>query len=119
MSTKLQKKSVTKKIEYNMSDSTTDCSNVESEKKDENEIEQSSNDKQSDPESENFCLEDKLVFLWASLSPPTKEDNLIQKWYGCIFMRILASRNILKSKLFTLAKFYVGSSAMRMVRHMG
>ena len=27
------------------------------------------------------------------------------------FMKILASRNILKSKLFTLAKFYVGSSA--------
>ena len=51
---------------------------------DENEIEESSKDEKSDPESENFCLEDKLLSLWGSLSPPTKEENLIQKCGGCI-----------------------------------
>ena len=68
-----------------MTDSTTDCSNDESENKDENEIQESNNDEQSDPESENFCQDGKLVSLWGGLSPPTKEENLIQKWYGCIF----------------------------------
>ena len=68
-----------------MSDSTTDSSNDESENKDENEIEESSNDEQSYTESEKFCLEDKLVSLLGGLSPPTKEENLIQKWYCCIY----------------------------------
>ena len=46
---------------------------------DENEIEESSKDENSDPESENFCLEDKLLSLWGGLSLPTKEEKLIQK----------------------------------------
>ena len=83
MFAKQQKKSIKKKTEYEMSESTVNSSNDQSE--DENEIGESSKDKLSDPESENFCLEDKLVSLWRSLSPPTKEENLIQKWYGCIY----------------------------------
>ena len=83
MFAKQQKKSIKKKTEYEMSESTANSSNDQSE--DENEIGESSKDKLSDPESENFCLEDKLVSLWGSLSPPTKEENLIQKWYGCIY----------------------------------
>lgn len=34
------------------------------------------------------------------------------------FKKILASQNILNEKLFILTKFYVNSSAMKMVRHM-
>ena len=77
------RKKTLKRKQYEMSESTTNSSNDQSE--DDNEIGESSKDKLSDPESENFCQEDKLVSLWGSLSPPTKEENLIQKWYGCIY----------------------------------
>ena len=100
MSTKLQKKSIKKKIEYKMSDSTTNNSNDESENKDENEIEESSNDKQSDPDSENSCLEDKLVSLCGGLSP-SKEENLIQKRYGCIYENFSKPSNTKKQTLYT------------------
>lgn len=65
-----------------MPESTTDSSNDES--KDEDEIEQSSKNEWCDLESENFWLCKILAFLLDSLSPPTKEENLIEKWYGCI-----------------------------------
>ena len=100
MSKKLEKKSIKKKIEYKMSDSTTNNSNDESENKDENEIEESSNDKQSDPESENSCLEDKLVSLCGGLSP-SKEENLIQKRYGCIYENFSKPSNTKKQTLYT------------------
>ena len=105
--TKLRRKSVKQKIEYEMSDSTTDSSNDESENKGENEKEESSNDEQSDTESETFCLEDKLISLWGGLSPPTKEENLIQKWYGCIY------ENFSKLKYSKKQTLYIGKTLRR------
>ena len=29
--------------------------------------------------------DDRLVSFWKSLNPPKKEEELVQKWYGCIY----------------------------------
>ena len=83
-----------------MSDSTANMSNDQSENKDENEIEESSNDKQSDPESEIFFQEDRLVSLWGGLSLPTNKENLIQKWFGCIYEKFSKPKHSKKQNIY-------------------
>ena len=48
----------------------------------------------------NIDIEFLLQSLWKSISPPTKEEDVLQQWYGCIYQEYNKTKGSKKQVLF-------------------
>ena len=48
----------------------------------------------------NIDIEFLLQYLWKSISPPTKEEDVLQQWYGCIYQEYNKTKGSKKQVLF-------------------
>ena len=76
-----------KKINYQASESSE--SEIEIESESENKLTEDEDFRERNEATEkstkNIDIELSLQSLWKSISPPTKEEDILQQWYGCIY----------------------------------
>ena len=76
-----------KKINYQASESSE--SEIEIESESENELTEDEDfterNEATEKSTKNIDIELSLQSLWKSISPPTKKEDILQQWYGCIY----------------------------------
>ena len=50
--------------------------------------------------TKNVDIELSLQSLWKSISPPTKEEDILQQWYGCIYQEYNKTKGSKKQAVF-------------------
>ena len=56
--------------------------------------------KQLKSQQKNIDIELSLQSLWKSISPPTKDEDILQRWFGCIYQEYNKTKGSKKQALF-------------------
>ena len=90
-----------KKIDYQASESSE--SEIEIKSESENELTEDEDfterNEATEKSTKNMDSELLLQSLWKSISPPTKEEDIMQQWYGCIYQEYKSKRKLEASPL--------------------
>ena len=108
-----------KKINYQASESSGSEIEIESESESELTEDEDFTEKNETIETstKNIDIELSLQSLWKLISPPTKEEDILQQWYGWVYQEYNKTKGS-KSKSSLLQKLPVVFSVMKMEKHM-
>ena len=91
-----------KKINYQASESSESETEIKSESESEltEDEDFAERNEAIETSTKNVDIELSLQSLWKSISPPTKEEDILQQWYGCIYQEYNKTKGSKKQAVF-------------------